>query len=136
LVSSFVDPRKRFPPTVKSYHQQFEFFLLKSSTTLLHERSHGRYAGVPLDEVKRRVSLEHTRAQANEELTETLQQYESEQAAHFDHVEQEWERQFKDPDDVFFAAADRKKEIREQIKALQKGLAREKASPKQIRKQK
>jgi len=83
-----------------------------------------------------RVSLEHTRAQANEELTETLQQYESEQAAHFDHVEQEWERQFKDPDDVFFAAADRKKEIREQIKALQKGLAREKASPKQIRKQK
>jgi predicted kinase len=57
LVFSFVDPRKRLPQIVKSYHQQLEFFLLKSSTTLLHERSHGRYAGVPLDEVKKLLDI-------------------------------------------------------------------------------
>lgn len=74
-----------------------------------------------------KTALEHTRAETNEEITEALQQYESEQAAHFDHLEQEREERFKDPDDVFFAAADRKKEIREQIKELQKGLNRQKA---------
>jgi hypothetical protein len=42
---------------VKSYCHQSEFFLLKSSTTLLHERSHGRYAGVPLDEVKKLLDI-------------------------------------------------------------------------------
>lgn len=83
-----------------------------------------------------KIALEHTRAQANEEITEALQQYESEEAAHFEHMEQEREKRFKDPDDVFFAAADRKKEIREQIKTLQKGLAREKSSPKRTRKRK
>ena len=83
-----------------------------------------------------KISLEHTRAQANEEITEALQQYESEQAVQFDQMEREREKRFKDPDDVFFAAADRKKEIREQIKALQKGLAREKSSPKRARKRK
>lgn len=83
-----------------------------------------------------KISLEHTWAQANEEITEALQQYESEQAVQFDQMEREREKRFKDPDDVFFAAADRKKEIREQIKALQKGLAREKSSPKRARKRK
>lgn len=83
-----------------------------------------------------KISLEHTRAQANEEITEALQQYESEQELQFDQMEREREKRFKDPDDVFFAAADRKKEIREQIKALQKGLAREKSTPKRTRKRK
>src|SRR6185312_10926528 len=54
-----------------------------------------------------KTALEHTRAETNEEITEALQQYESEQAAHFDHLEQQREKRFKDPDDVFFAAADR-----------------------------
>lgn len=75
-----------------------------------------------------KIALEHTRAQANEEITEALQQYESEQAVHFDHLEREQEKRFKDPDDVFFAAEDRKKEIREQIKSLQKGLDRQKSA--------
>lgn|SRR5581483_6647764 len=83
-----------------------------------------------------KTALEHTRAQANEEITEALQQYESEQAVRFDQMEREWEKRLKDPDDVFFAAADRKKEIREQIKELQKGLDREKSSPKRTRKRK
>ena len=73
-----------------------------------------------------KISLEHTRAQANEEIAEALQQYESEQAVQFDKMEREREKRFKDPDDVFFAAADRKREIREQIKELQKGLDRQK----------
>jgi dsDNA-specific endonuclease/ATPase MutS2 len=83
-----------------------------------------------------KITLEHARAQTNEELTEALQQYESEQAVGFDQMEREREKRFKDPDDVFFAAADRKKEIREQIKTLQKGLARQKSSPKRNRKRK
>jgi hypothetical protein len=73
-----------------------------------------------------KVSLEHTRAQANEELIETLHEYELEQSAHFDGMEREWEGRLKDPDDVFFAARDRKQEIKDQIKNLQKGLDRQK----------
>lgn len=73
-----------------------------------------------------KIALEHTRAQANEEITEALQQYESEQEVQFDRMEREREKQFKDPDDVFFAAADRKKEIKEQMRELQKGLNRQK----------
>lgn len=57
LLVSLVDPRYRSPRTAKSYHQHFEFFLLKSSTTLLHECSHGRYAGVPLDEIKKLLDI-------------------------------------------------------------------------------
>src|SRR6267143_6675343 len=39
---SFVDPRKRSPRTVKSYHQYGWSCLLKRFTLGLHERSHGR----------------------------------------------------------------------------------------------
>ncbi len=72
-----------------------------------------------------KVALEHTRAEANEELVQTLQGYEEEESARFDSMEREWEHQFKDPDDVFFAARDRKQQIKEQIKNLQKGLGRQ-----------
>lgn len=72
-----------------------------------------------------KVTLEHTRAQANEELIQTLQDYEQEESVRFDRMEREWEDQLKDPDDVFFATRDRKREIREQIKNLQKGLERQ-----------
>ncbi len=72
-----------------------------------------------------KVSLEHTRAQANEELIQTLQGYEEEESARFDSMEREWEKQYQDPDDVFFAARDRKQQIKEQIKDLQKGLERQ-----------
>jgi hypothetical protein len=41
-------------------------------------------------------------------------------------MEREWEKQLEDPNDVFFAARDRKQEIKEQIKDLQRGLGRQK----------
>lgn len=72
-----------------------------------------------------KVSLEHTRAQANGELIQTLQEYEEEESFRFDQMERQWEDRLKDPDDVFFAARNRKQEIKEQIKELQKGLERQ-----------
>ena len=77
-----------------------------------------------------KVSLEHTRAQANEELVQTLQGYEEEESARFDSMEREWEKQYQDPDDVFFAARDRRHEIKEQIRDLQKGLERQRVKRK------
>jgi hypothetical protein len=78
------------------------------------------------------ISLEHTRAQANEELVQTLQDYEQEESGRFDSMEREWEDRLKDPDDVFFHARDRKQGITDQIKNLQGGLDRLK--PKRKRK--
>ena len=71
-----------------------------------------------------KVMLEHTRSQANEELIHTLQDYEQEESARFDQMQHEWEKQLADPDDVFFAARDRKQKIKEQIRELQRGLQR------------
>jgi hypothetical protein len=45
-------------------------------------------------------------------------------------MEREWEDRLKDPDDVFFAARDRKQEIKEQIKHLRKGLQLQTIRPK------
>jgi hypothetical protein len=69
-----------------------------------------------------KVVLEHARAETNEELLDTLHEYEMEESARFDGMQREWEKQRRDLDDVFFAASDRKREIKEQIKELQKGL--------------
>lgn len=78
-----------------------------------------------------KVSLERIRAEANEELIETLQEYEQEESARFDRMERDWEKQYQDPDDVFFAARDRKQEIKEQIRELQKGLGLQKSKRRQ-----
>jgi len=72
-----------------------------------------------------KVALEHTRAQANGELVETLQNYEQEESLRFESMECQWKDRLKDPDDVFFAAQKRKQEIKEQIRNLQKGLQRQ-----------
>jgi hypothetical protein len=72
-----------------------------------------------------KVRIEHTRAQANEELIDTLHEHEMDDSARFDRMEREWENQRKDPDDVFFHARDRKQQIKEQIRELQKGLGRQ-----------
>src|SRR5437660_395311 len=72
-----------------------------------------------------KVRLEHTRAQANRELIDTLHEYEMDETARFDRMEREWEKQRRDPDDVFFHARDRKQEIKQQIRELQKGLDRQ-----------
>lgn len=81
-----------------------------------------------------KVSLEHTRAEANEELVQTLQDYEQEESARFDRMEREWEDQLKDPDDVFFAARDRKQQIKEQVRELQKSLKRQINKPRSKKK--
>src|SRR5579859_4684533 len=62
-----------------------------------------------------KVSLERIRAEANEELIQTLQTYEEEESARFDGMERAWQKQYQDPDDVFFAARDRRQQIREQM---------------------
>ena len=72
-----------------------------------------------------KVRVEHTRAEANEELIDTLHEQEMDDSARFDEMQRHWENQRKDPDDVFFHARDRKQEIKEQIKELRKGLGRQ-----------
>ena len=72
-----------------------------------------------------RVTLEHTRAETNEELIETLHDYELEESARFEQMQRSWEKQRNDPDDIFFEANRRKQEIKEQIKELQRALERQ-----------
>ena len=71
------------------------------------------------------VNVELARAELNDELTGLLQSYEQEDKHYWSERHSEYERQAADPDDVFFEARERKKEIREKIKALQDGLARQ-----------
>jgi hypothetical protein len=71
-----------------------------------------------------KIELEHTRANANDELIETLREYEQEEGGRFYRMQKEWDDQLKDPDDVFLAAKERKEEIKEQIKTLHGGLDR------------
>jgi len=72
-----------------------------------------------------KVRIEHTRAEANEELIDTLHEQEMDDSARFDRMERERENQRKDPDDIFFHARDRKQQIKEQIRELLKDLERQ-----------
>src|SRR5712672_160859 len=47
-----------------------------------------------------RTWLEYARAQANEELIDTLQSYEQDDSARLDEAQREWEKQQQDPNDV------------------------------------
>src|SRR5215471_2111755 len=80
-----------------------------------------------------RVTLEYTRAQANDELIHTLQDLEQEDTARFERMRDEWEKQLRDPDDVFFHAQDRRQEIKEQIRDLQRALHRQRPKKKKRR---
>lgn len=71
-----------------------------------------------------KIELEHTRANANDELIETLREYEQDEGYRFCQMQKEWSDQLKDPDDVFFEARKRKDEIRAKVKELQRGLDR------------
>jgi hypothetical protein len=71
------------------------------------------------------VSVELARAELNDELTGLLQSYEQEDEYYWSDRKSDLDKQRVDPDDVFFKANDRKQEIKEQIKALQSGLARQ-----------
>src|SRR5215472_2626981 len=72
-----------------------------------------------------RVTLEYTRAQANDELIHSLQELEQEDTARFERMHDEWEKQNRDPDDVFFHAQERREEIKEQMRGLQRALKRQ-----------
>lgn len=71
-----------------------------------------------------KTQVEYLRANANSRLAEDLQEYEQDEAFRLDRINHEREKELADPDDVFFAARDREKEIKEKIKELQGGLAR------------
>ena len=71
-----------------------------------------------------KTQVEYLRANANSRLAEDLQGYEEDEAFRLDEIKREYEKGLADPDDVFFAARDREKEIKEKIKELQGGLAR------------
>ncbi len=71
-----------------------------------------------------KIELEYTRANANDELMEILHEHELDEAGRFEQMRKQWEDQFKDPDDVFLEARNRKQEIKEQMKDLQSGLDR------------
>ena len=60
-----------------------------------------------------RCEFEHTRAEANEELIDTLHEQEMNDTTRFHRMKREWDNQHTDLDDVFFHARDRKQEIKE-----------------------
>jgi hypothetical protein len=92
----------------------------------------GLLRGEDLNEHK--IRIEHARAQANEDLTDRLQEHESEESVRFDRMELELEKRRQDPNDVFFAANDRKREIKQQITELQQALERQSLRPKRQKK--
>jgi hypothetical protein len=71
-----------------------------------------------------KTRVEYLRAEENSHMTDSLQEYEEDEAFRLDRIKHEREKELADPDDVFFAARDREKEIKEKIKELQGGLAR------------
>ncbi|HKT13009.1 MAG TPA: hypothetical protein VJW77_14405 [Terriglobia bacterium] len=82
------------------------------------------------------VSVELARCEVNEELTSVLESYEEDDSAYWSGRRGELEKQRADPDDVFFEARDRKQEIKEKIKELQDGLARQHPRRKRAKKPK
>jgi len=85
-----------------------------------------------------KVELEHTRATTNDELIETLREYEQDEGFRFWQMQKQWNDQLRDPDDVFLEAKRRKEEIKETMKELQRGLdllkPKKKAKAKSVRK--
>ena len=71
-----------------------------------------------------KTRIEHSRAETNEALIERLQQIEIQDSARLDRILMDMEQQTKDPDDVFFSARDRQKEIKKQIQDLEATLRR------------
>ena len=71
-----------------------------------------------------KVELEHTRANTNDELIETLREFEQDEGFRFSQMQKQWDDQLKDPDDVFLEAKKRKEEIKEKMKDLRRGLDR------------
>lgn len=125
---------KAFSTKLQAYEALYQFNRLIESTleSLENLERLGFLHGEDLNEHK--IRIEHARAQANEDLIDRLQEYETEESIRFDRMESELEKQRKDPDDVFFAANDRKREIKQQITELQQALERQSPGPKRQKK--
>ncbi len=79
------------------------------------------------------VATQELQAQVNVELVEALQDWESEEAVRWEKMRREWEGRIRDPDDVFIEAANRKREIREQIRELKQSQECQRATRKRPR---
>jgi molecular chaperone DnaK (HSP70) len=125
---------KTFSIKLQAYEALYSFNRLVETTleSLEHLERLGFLRSEDLNEHK--IRIEHARAQANEHLTDRLQDYETEESVRFDRMELELEKRRQDPNDVFFAANDRKREIKQQITELQEALRRQSTRPKQQKK--
>src|SRR5215831_17289273 len=105
---------KSLPTKLRAYEALYMLNRCFEATLLSLEKLEGlgMFRLEYLNEYK--VALEHTRAETNEELIETLHDYEMDESAHFEQMQRRWENERKDPDDIFFEANDRKQEIKEQ----------------------
>jgi hypothetical protein len=121
---------KVVPSKLQAYEALYLFNRLIEATleNLAGLERLGLLRGEDLSEYK--IRIEHTRAEANQDLTDRLQDYETEESVRFDRMQLDLEKRRKDPDDVFFAARDRKREIKQQITDLQQGLERQRPRPK------
>ena len=68
------------------------------------------------------VEIEDLRAQTNFEVIEHLSDREQHDWAHFGKLRREWDRQFQDPDDVYFEAEQREEERRKKGLPLRLGI--------------
>jgi hypothetical protein len=85
-----------------------------------------------LNETK--IRLEVLRCDLGEDLALALQELEENDTGRFAKMQRYLDRQHRDPDDVFLQAEERRQEIRDQIKELQRGLGKDAAKPKVLRK--
>jgi hypothetical protein len=116
---------KTFSIKLQAYEALYSFNRLIEATleSLDGLERLGLLRGEDLSEYK--IRIEHTRAEANQDLTDRLQGYETEESVRFDRMELELQKRRGDPDDVFFAANERKQAIRQQITELQQALERQ-----------
>ena len=116
---------KSLPTKPRAYEALYLLNRCFEATLLSLERLEGLglFRLESLSEYK--VVLEHARAEVNEDLIDTLHEYEMEESARFDRMQRDWEKLRGDPDDVFLEASDRKQEIKEQIRELHKALGRQ-----------
>jgi len=61
---------------------------------------------------------------------DTLQEFEEKESFHFGELRRVWDEQNLDPDNVFFHVEERRQQIKEQIRQLQKGLQRQRTRKK------
>jgi hypothetical protein len=69
-----------------------------------------------------KTRVDYLRASTNSLLVENLQEYEQGEAARLEGITHDWDKARADTNNVFFAARDRREEIKQQIEELQEAL--------------